>query len=127
MKPIGYWFSHLHQLLESSFADALAEDGLTRRHWQVLTTIASGADTPEAIDEALAPFGSSMKPIVDDLTERGWVDAGRLTETGRAAHEQVRAKIQRQRELVTEGISDEDYRTTHDVLERMAQNLAKTP
>ncbi|SDX31020.1 DNA-binding transcriptional regulator, MarR family [Amycolatopsis xylanica] len=127
MKPIGYWFSHLHQLLESSFADALAEDGLTRRHWQVLNTIASGARTSEAVDEALAPFGSSMKPIVDDLIERGWVADGQLTEAGQAAFERARAKIQKQRELVTEGISDEDYRTTHDVLERMARNLTKTP
>ncbi|WP_370456381.1 hypothetical protein [Amycolatopsis sp. WAC 04169] len=38
MKPIGFWFAHLHQALESSLDRVLAAESLTRRHWQVLNT-----------------------------------------------------------------------------------------
>ena len=47
MKPLGWWLRHLHELLESSMTRALDAESLTRRHWQVLNTIALGARTPE--------------------------------------------------------------------------------
>jgi hypothetical protein len=44
--------------LPTSQLNALEAESLTRRHWQVLNTIAHGARTPEDLDAALAPFGS---------------------------------------------------------------------
>ncbi|MER7858487.1 hypothetical protein ABTX61_05250 [Amycolatopsis japonica] len=44
MKPIGFWFAHLHQALEASLDHLLAAESLTRRHWQVLNTGASPED-----------------------------------------------------------------------------------
>ncbi|MGY6657158.1 helix-turn-helix domain-containing protein [Amycolatopsis sp. TRM77291] len=118
MKPIGFWFAHLHQALESSFERILDDEGLTRRHWQVLNT-ADSADS-----EALKPFGDLQKTI-SDLRVRGWIDEGGLTEAGRAAHLRLKAEVDAFRSRATEGISDDEYRTTVGVLERMAANLAR--
>ncbi|WP_439385066.1 helix-turn-helix domain-containing protein [Amycolatopsis lexingtonensis] len=123
MKPLGWWLRHLHELLESSMARVLEAESLTRRHWQVLNTIALGARTPEEVDAALAPFGPTA-PQVADLRTRGWLtETGELTDTGREAHARVEARIQAFRTTVTDGISDDDYRTTISTLEHCAANL----
>ncbi|MFI9449118.1 MarR family transcriptional regulator [Amycolatopsis sp. NPDC052450] len=121
MKPIGFWFAHLHQALESSLEKALATEALTRRHWQVLNTIDSGA----SVDEALSPFGE-LRETIADLHARGWVDTeDALTEAGRETHLRLKAKVGEFRSRATEGIGDDDYRTAVGVLERMAANLAR--
>ena len=127
MKPLGWWLRHLHELLESSMARVLEADSLTRRHWQVLNTIALGARTPEEVDAAMAPFvvaEGSMAPKVADLRARGWVaETGELTEVGRAAHARVEEQVKAFRAAATGGVSDDDYRTTIRTLERCAANL----
>lgn len=127
MKPLGWWLRHLHELLESSMAQALDAESLSRRHWQVLNTIALGARTPEEVDSALAPFVAaegSMAAKVADLRARGWVaENGELTESGRESHARVEERVEAFRTAVTDGISDDDYRTTIRTLERCAANL----
>ncbi|OLZ59956.1 hypothetical protein [Amycolatopsis keratiniphila] len=117
MKPIGFWFAHLHQALESSLDRILATEALTRRHWQVLNTGASPA-------EALKPFGD-LRETIADLRLRGWIDEDGLTGAGRAAHLRLKTKVDEFRTRVTEGIGDDEYRATVGVLERMAANLAR--
>ncbi|MET8847119.1 MarR family winged helix-turn-helix transcriptional regulator [Amycolatopsis sp. NPDC004625] len=127
MKPLGWWLRHLHELFESSMAHTLEAESLTRRHWQVLNTIALGARTPEQVDAAMAPFVISegpMAPKVADLRARGWVaEDGTLTAEGREAHARVEGRIKAFRTKSFEGISDDDYRTTIRTLERCAANL----
>ncbi|WP_103340291.1 MarR family winged helix-turn-helix transcriptional regulator [Amycolatopsis sp. CA-126428] len=127
MKPLGWWLRHLHELLESSMARTLDAESLTRRHWQVLNTIALGARTPEQVDTAMAPFVTgegSMAPKVADLRARGWVGQDdTLTADGREAHTRVEERIKEFRAKAVEGISDDDYRTTLRTLERCAANL----
>jgi len=126
MKPIGYWLRHVHELIETSFGEALATESLTRRHWQVLNTIALGARTLEDLDTALAPFvveEGSMAPIVADLRGRGWVSDFALTDEGRVAHARVEEQVKGMRERIRDGISDDDYVTTVRTLERCAANL----
>ncbi|MCR6489514.1 MarR family winged helix-turn-helix transcriptional regulator [Amycolatopsis sp. OK19-0408] len=123
MKPLGWWLRHVHELLESSMTRALDTESLTRRHWQVLNTIAHGARTPEEVDAALAPFGATAGQLAD-LRARGWVsESGELTDAGREAHARVEARVQAFRTAVTDGVSDDDYRTTIRTLERCAANL----
>jgi hypothetical protein len=123
MKPLGWWLRHVHELLESSMARALDAESLSRRHWQVLNTIALGARTPEEVDAAMAPFGSTTSQVAD-LRGRGWVaETGELTAEGRAAHARIEARVTAFRASVTDGVSDEDYRTTIRTLERCAANL----
>lgn len=115
MKPIGFWFAHLHQALESSLDRILATESLTRRHWQVMNT---------ADSEALKPFGD-LRETIADLRLRGWIDEDGLTEAGQAAHLRLKTEVDEFRARVTEGISDDEYRVTVGVLERMATNLAR--
>ena len=88
-RPIGYWLKEVDRLIEADFARLLAEENLTRRHWQVLNALASGAGSQAEIDHALAPFRSehepSTAPAVADLAARGWVSGFALTPEGRAA------------------------------------------
>jgi hypothetical protein len=127
MKPLGWWLRHLHELLESSMADALDAESLTRRHWQVLNTIALGARTPEQVDAAMAPFVADegpMAPKVADLRTRGWVaEDGSLTTEGREAHARVEERVKEFRAKAIDGISDDDYHVTLRTLERCAANL----
>lgn len=121
MKPIGFWFAHLHQALESSLDRTLSAEALTRRHWQVLNTIDGG----DLVDDALSPFGERQE-AVSDLRARGWIDdRNGLTPAGQEAHARLKTEVGKFRARVTEGISDDDYRTTVGVLEHMAANLAR--
>lgn len=127
MKPLGWWLRHVHELLESSMAVALEPEALTRRHWQVLNTIAGGARTSADVDTAMSPFVAeegSMAPKISELHQRGWVtEGGELTNEGRAAHTRVEERVQVFRAAVTHGISDDDYVTTVKTLEQCAANL----
>jgi DNA-binding MarR family transcriptional regulator len=108
----------------------LAEEGLTRRHWQVLNTLAGGTTGQDGLDRALAPFleGTTCADVVADLEGRGWVrrEGGiALTATGSAAHAALRERVAVNRRRVTEGISAEEYASAVGVLERMAANLTR--
>ncbi len=122
-KLIGWWLKELDRLLEASFEQVLAADGLTRRQWQVLNAAAG----PEPIAVALAPFltgdPGGLSAAVDPLTARGWLVDEHLTTAGQTGLDTLRAKVQAQRERVTTGITGEEYTATIAVLRRMADNL----
>ncbi len=128
-RPVGYWVKEVDRLIEESFGRLLAEEGLTRRHWQVLNTIAGGTTSRDGIDQALAPFldGAGSAAVVADLEGGGWVQGEggiALTATGSAAHAALRERVGAHRRRVTEGITAEEYARVVGVLERMAANLA---
>jgi DNA-binding MarR family transcriptional regulator len=128
-RPVGYWIKEVDRLIEESFGRLLAEAGLTRRHWQVLNTIAAGTTSQDGLDRALAPFldEAGGADVIADLEGRGWVrwEGGiGLTATGSRAHAALRERIGAHRRRVTEGITAEEYAGIISVLERMAANLA---
>lgn len=122
-KPIGWWLKEVDRLLEQSFEQVLAADGLNRRQWQILN--AAREDVP--IAAALTPFLSGgpaeLESFTAPLAERGWLDGDRLTPAGVAALERLTGKVEAQRRRVTNGIVDAEYLQTVDVLRRMAANL----
>jgi hypothetical protein len=126
-RPIGYWLKEVDRLIEESFGRLLAEEGLMRRHWQVLNTIAAGPATRTGVDGALTPFAPTVAPVIDELVARGWVRdmAGtlELTEAGVAAHAGVSERVRVNRQALTRGVSPSEYTTVVAVLERMAGNL----
>lgn len=124
MRPLGYWLKHIDTLLEDAFERLLAEQGLTRRRWQVLNTLATGPHSPLELAEALLPF-ENVETTVQSLTRRGWVTgAYELTEQGIQAHRVVQAKVLELRAKTREGISDEEFGTLLTLLERVATNVA---
>ncbi|MFC3450304.1 hypothetical protein [Amycolatopsis speibonae] len=68
MKPIGFWFAHLHQALASSMDKILA-------------------------DEALSPF-EELTEVVSDPRTHGRVDTeSHLTPSGREMHLHLETKV----------------------------------
>ncbi|HEV2780318.1 MAG TPA: MarR family transcriptional regulator [Actinophytocola sp.] len=131
-RPIGYWLKEVDRLLEESFERLLSEERLTRRHWQVLNTLADGPATQSDVDDALAPFRSGSEPttapVVAELSGRGWMrdtdGLVTLTAEGTAAHAALSRRVAADRRRVMSGVTAEEYGTVVAVLERMAANLA---
>ena|SRR5215469_7621758 len=132
-KPIGYWLKHLDRLIEDAFDHALADGNLSRRHWQVLNTLARGPATGAELNVALEPFTgddpAALAPVIDALTRRGWVRAeadGRrhaLTVDGAAAHQGIRQDVDQTRRLTLRYVTTEEYAQVIDILRRMAAGL----
>ncbi|MVU76357.1 MarR family transcriptional regulator [Nocardia sp. ET3-3] len=131
-KPIGYWFKHIDKTLEDNFTTLLAADGLRRRHWQIMHTLSGSPLDASGLDLALSPFlddrDPTAAPYVGVLLERGWVivdDATRyaLTPAGVEAHAKLLRRIQIQRAAVTDGLTEDDYRTLLDLLQRVSANV----
>jgi hypothetical protein len=131
-KPIGYWLKHLDRLIEGAFDRALADGNLSRRHWQVLHTLARGPATSAELNVALKPFTgdepTALAPVIDALTRRGWVTAeagGRhaLSVDGAAAHQRIRQDVDQTRRLSLRYVTTEEYAQVIDILQRMAAGL----
>jgi hypothetical protein len=134
-KPIGWWVKTVDRLLEESFRQVLAAEGLSRRHWQLLTAVGGGARRAE-LDAALAPFwppdlparAAEIDGLLADLEERGWLarDGDRITPTpdGEVARTRVEAVVVRHRGRLLDGIEPEQYQQVLATLARMAHNLA---
>jgi hypothetical protein len=134
-KPIGWWLRRVDRLLEESFGRVLAVEGLSRRHWQLLTAVDGGAWRTD-LDAALAPFwpadlgvrAAELDGLLVELEKRGWLvrDGDRITPTpdGSAARIRVEAVVVRLRGRVFDGIEPERYQQVLATLTRMADNLA---
>ena len=137
-KPIGYWLKHLHNLLERQFEEALADvdQGLGRRHWQVLNVLYADSCGPAELERALAPFWAEGGPDLEEvlhgeggLSPRGWIRRSSvlvsLTDEGYEAFHKIASRIERTRETVLTGLSAEDYAETIRVLSVMAANVER--
>jgi len=131
-RPIGYWLKHLDRLIDDSFSRALAADELTRRHWQVLNTLARGPASPAELTQALELFlrgdPAQLATTVDDLIGRGWVSRDQqdrlcLTAGGRTAHQITQQRVQQTRDLLLRGVSADQYGAVIGTLAQMAANL----
>jgi hypothetical protein len=131
-RPIGYWLKHLDRLIDQAFERALDADSLTRRHWQVLNTLAAGPTTKVALTAALQPFvqGDSMAidVVINDFLDRGWIRTapdGRveISDPGRATHEAAMQRVAETRQALRRGITDDEYVSVIRILQRMASNL----
>jgi acylphosphatase len=131
-RPIGYWLKHLDRLIDQAFERALDPDGLTRRHWQVLNTLAAGPSTNAALTAALQPFveddAKAVEVVRNDFLGRGWVrnvpDGGlEISEQGRTAHEAAMQRVAETRQALRRGITDDEYANVIRILQRMASNL----
>jgi DNA-binding MarR family transcriptional regulator len=132
LRPIGWWVKRLDVLLEEAVDAVVTGEGLTRRHWQVLHSLAEGPVQELALQTALADFGdpAAVTAVVDDLAARAWVDrstVGRITLTvdGAAAHDKVARAVGRIRRHVADGLSRQEYERTVLVLSRMVENVER--
>jgi DNA-binding MarR family transcriptional regulator len=130
-RPIGWWVKRLDTLLEEAVDAVVTGEGLTRRHWQVLSSLAAAPAEPAEVRAALADFGGDVEDVVSDLVGRGWVARlgdGRsgLTPDGVVAHDRVSRAVGRVRRHVADGLSRSEYERTILVLRRMVTNIERT-
>jgi DNA-binding MarR family transcriptional regulator len=129
-RPIGWWVKRLDALLEQAVDLAVAGEGLTRRHWQVLHSLSEGPGREDDLGSVLADFPGDIGTVVTGLVERKWVqrsagDVVALTADGRSAHDRVAAAVGQVRRHVADGLSAEEYEQTVRVLGRMAENVER--
>jgi DNA-binding MarR family transcriptional regulator len=133
-QPIGYWLKRLDGLISQAAQRALAEEHLTRRHWQVMNILRQSPQGPEALTDALRPFWEpgaiTLDQAISGLADRGWLtrdQAGQhaLTPAGQAAHAAVQEKIRGVRAQFLTGLTEHDYHQTVQTLQQMAANLER--
>ena len=130
-RPIGYWLKKLDRLIDTQFELQLSTARLSRRQWQLLNLLENNPRSVPELEAELEPFLQRVAQELSDalagLVTRGWAESRdnivNLTETGRAQFEIVKATAAEVRQTLMRGIPPEEYRTTIDVLARMAANL----
>ena len=130
-RPIGYWLKKLDRLIDTQFELQLSTARLSRRQWQLLNLLENNPRSVPELEAELEPFLQGVAQELSDalagLVTRGWAESRdnivNLTETGRAQFEIVKATAAEVRQTLMRGIPPEEYRTTIDVLARMAANL----
>ncbi|WEO95760.1 MarR family winged helix-turn-helix transcriptional regulator [Streptomyces sp. FXJ1.172] len=134
VQPVGYWTWAAHQAVVRHLRGALAGIDLTQPQWWVLKDIGaeSAPRTRAELQHLLAPHldagPEEIGRAIDTLTARAWLttdEAGRLhaTDAGRAATRRAVEVLERVRAEIHDGIPEEEYATTLDVLRRMIRNL----
>ena len=140
-QPISYWLKLVDRLIDGLFATTLEEHGITRRQWQLLNVLSTGAAGVERLDIEIAPYLSpssadasaeqvahttSLESLTE-LVESDWITTDgtlyELTERGRSVVERLTVVVADEREKATVGVTPEQYDTAVAVLETMARNL----
>jgi hypothetical protein len=131
-KRIGYWLLHLHQQFDTATAEALRDEDIDRRQWQILHALQIGLGTVTELDQAFAPFlraddTQSYQPIVDEFADRGWVEVSegtvRLTSAGVAAHERAEVLVNAHAAKSLRGITEPEFLAANAVLQKISENL----
>ncbi|MFJ8040434.1 MarR family winged helix-turn-helix transcriptional regulator [Kitasatospora sp. NPDC096147] len=131
MKPIGYWLNRTDRALTLRMDELLADHDLTRLGWQLLGS-ARESTTDRAVHAELAANAtpSELTETIELLLRTGWLTrpaAGHLalTDTGSRCLAEAGTRVAAFRATATAGVSDQDYRTTVRVLERIVGNLSR--
>jgi DNA-binding MarR family transcriptional regulator len=135
-KPIGYWLKHAHEVITEHVDRVLGDNGFTRSRWQVLNIIyQAGTITRSGVFGTMQTFidAHQLDEIIEGLVEEGWLvkhgesDGARLklTDAGKRKRETI-FKVQSEvRKRAMQGITEREYATVIDVLERMVTNLER--
>ena len=133
-KPIGYWLKYADEVITEHVDRVLSDNGFTRFCWQVLNIIyQAGAITESGVFDTMQTFidRQQLGEILDRFVEEGWLvkrgegDGTQLTLTGagKAKRETVFELQSEVRRRAMQGITEQEYATVIDVLERMVRNL----
>jgi DNA-binding MarR family transcriptional regulator len=132
--PIGHWLKQADQALTTRINAVQEANGISRTEWQVLNVLHEVVTaTREQIADPLRHFDveGSLGEAIDGLVTRGLLERDstgtsgwRLTTEGRRVHGDALLLQKRVRQQAVQGISEADYATTVQVLERLVENLA---
>lgn len=129
VRPVGWWVKEADAALNDAFERALQCSGVSRREWQLLTTVHRSPIPRADAVEALTSFdtGFLVDAVVTGLELRDWVveQEGRLqlTQQGVAAHMSLLPLIDGVRRQVSQALPPSDYRTLIELLARLVDGL----
>ncbi len=134
--PIGYWLKRADEAITKHVNDVQTVNGVSRTDWQVLSLLReAGSANEERLLETMRPFvdATGLHEIIARLATRGWILQGsdgpgsaadiRLTDEGQRTHAAILALQNDVRRKAMQGISEEEYTTVINVLQRMVTNL----
>jgi DNA-binding MarR family transcriptional regulator len=128
--PIGYWLKHTDEVLTKHINHVQAENGVSRSQWQILNAIHElGFTSQKQLLEAMQTFvnEAELEHILAELSEQGWLvhreNRFQLSDEGRARHQIILETQKKVRQSAMQGISEEDYTTVINVLQRIVSNL----
>lgn len=133
-RPLGWWLKEADARIDAAFERGLGLQGLDRRRWQVLTTVARAQSTQPAVAAALSRFDSDAEiaAIVADLLERGMLrrsDGNQLeiTDRGTQAHQQAAREVDVIRTRVGAALGHDGYEQLIGLLARLVEAFPDTP
>ena len=132
--PIGYWLKHADEVITKHVNQVLQDSGFTRFRWQVLNILyETGTTTRSKVFTTMKTFidTDQLDEILNGFVQEGWLvkrGDGEVTElvltnAGKTEREAIFKLQSEVRRRAMRGISDQEYTTVLDVLQRMVNNL----
>jgi DNA-binding MarR family transcriptional regulator len=132
--PIGYWLKHADEVITKHVNQVLIDHGFTRFCWQVLNIVyEAGTITRGDVFNTMKTFidARQLDEILDGFVKEGWLvkrgdgdtTALELTDAGKTERETIFQLQSEVRRRAIQGITNQEYTTVIDVLQRMVKNL----
>ena len=140
--PLGHWIKRAYLALSGFVNERLRPHDLTYSQWQVLAFVArqeSGTATQRELQCWLKVESATLTGVIDGLVRRGWMtreesaDDRRvrrleLTAAGRSAYQAVSPRLSDEvQSRVLEGLSPGQVAVACEVLQRVIENLERSP
>ncbi len=133
-QPIGYWLKHTDKIITEHVDRVLGDNGFTRFGWQVLNIIyQAGTITKSDLFDTMRTFidARQLEELIDQFAEEGWLikhgegDGAQLTLTdaGKDKRQTIFELQSEVRRRAMRGISEQEYATVIEVLQRMVKNM----
>jgi DNA-binding MarR family transcriptional regulator len=133
-QPIGYWLKHADEAITEHVDRVFSDNGFTRFRWQVLNIVyQAGTITRSGVFNTMQTFidARQLDETIDGFIKEEWLvkrgegDAAQLTLTdaGKAKRETVFKLQSEVRRRAMRGITEQEYATVMDALQRMVKNL----
>ena len=132
--PIGYWLKHADEVITKHVNQVLSDHGFTRFRWQVLNSVyETGTIARRDVFNTMKTFidARQLDEILDGFVQEGWLlKHGEgdgtillLTDAGKAEREAIFKMQSEVRRRALQGITEQEYTTVINVLQRMVKNL----
>jgi DNA-binding MarR family transcriptional regulator len=133
-QPIGYWLKHADKVITEHVDRVLSDNGFTRLRWQVINIVyQAGTITRNDLFDTMQTFigARQLDELIDGFVKEGWLIrhgegyGARLaiTDAGKDKRETVFKLQSEVRRRAMQGITEQEYTTLIDVLQRVVKNL----
>lgn len=128
-RPIGWWLKEADARIDAAFEGSLKERGVSRRDWQVLSSLSRTPSSRTDITDYLSRFDepAAVESVVDGLRHRGWIKESEgllhLTAAGTNELAACAPLIVEVRQKVSAALPGDDYVTLLRLLERLVTAL----